>query len=170
MGYAAAAWLIRQAASLPCRVKAEGSLEWLLDTRGAEGQALPLELETGMGEMPEVGQGAAQCMAQGGGDNWRRLAQRLLCAQLGCCLVHQVLTCRCCPRFCHAHIQALVPTPRAQALDMCVRLMLRGEVAALTAAWSHAYDGRDDAPQAGLQAGCGVGRACAWPAAPQPHG
>lgn len=73
------------------RLKAEGSSDWLLDSRGADGQAAPLEFETGMGEMPE-------------------------------------------------------------ALDMCARLMLRGELAVVTATWRYAFDGRDDAPQ-GLPAG-----------------
>lgn len=34
-----------------------------------------------------------------------------------------------------------------QALDMCVRLMLRGEVAGLTSSWRFAYEGREDAPE-----------------------
>lgn len=38
---------------------------------------------------------------------------------------------------------------------MCVRLMLPGEVAAVTATWRQAYEGRQDAP-AGLPAGGAV--------------
>lgn len=30
---------------------------------------------------------------------------------------------------------------------MCVRLMLAGEVAAITSTWAFAYEGRQDAPQ-----------------------
>ncbi|KAL4447985.1 hypothetical protein ABPG75_005204 [Micractinium tetrahymenae] len=42
-----------------------------------------------------------------------------------------------------------------EALDMCVRLMLRGEVSALTSTWRFAYEGRQDAPK-GLQPGTPV--------------
>lgn len=42
-----------------------------------------------------------------------------------------------------------------QALDMCVRLMLPGEVAALTSSWQYAYEGRLDAPSS-LQSGCSM--------------
>ncbi|PSC68182.1 Peptidyl-prolyl cis-trans isomerase PASTICCINO1 [Micractinium conductrix] len=72
--------------SLHYRVRPQGGKDWLSDTRGADGQAAPAELETGMGEVPE-------------------------------------------------------------SLDMCVRLMLTGEVAALTASWRYCYEGRDDAPE-----------------------
>ena len=41
---------------------------------------------------------------------------------------------------------------------MCVRLMLKGEVAALTSTWRHAYEGRADAP-AGLTPGSEVSAA-----------
>ena len=34
-----------------------------------------------------------------------------------------------------------------EAVDMAVRLMLRGEVAAVRSSWQYAYEGRDDAPQ-----------------------
>lgn len=37
---------------------------------------------------------------------------------------------------------------------MCARLMLRGELAVVTATWRYAFDGRDDAPQASFSQQC----------------
>jgi hypothetical protein len=36
-------------------VREQGADQWLTDTRGADGQGAPLEFDTGMGEVPEVG-------------------------------------------------------------------------------------------------------------------
>jgi hypothetical protein len=46
--------LLHQHALLCCRVKAAGDEAWLMDSRGTDGQASPVQFETGMGEAPEA--------------------------------------------------------------------------------------------------------------------
>ena len=129
-----------------------GTNAWLVDTRGADGQAAAVQFETGMGEAPEA-----------------RLPKLIpLCSmrQLRKPLPDTVCSAVLAGASSCIWLTTCVWFAALQALDMCVRLMLRGEVAGLTSSWHYAYEGREDAPEVcsgdviilytcGLQA-CGV--------------
>ena len=98
-----------------------------MDSRGADGQAAPILFETGMGEAPEA------CLLP------KLVLPAHLPARPPACPPARPPACLSCP--------PSVWRASLQALDMCVRLMLRGEVAALSSSWRYAYEGRQDAPQ-----------------------
>lgn len=47
------------------RVRSQGQQQWAYDSRGSDGQGAPLEFDTGMGEVPEVGAQEGPGLANG---------------------------------------------------------------------------------------------------------